>query len=399
MTNAYYSTTLKCQPESIMILAFINERRTAEKRAPLIPPDVKRLIGLGATVRVESGIGLECQIPDRVYVDAGAEVSADRASLHDNADAIFRINGPNHDDLALLTKGQLHVSLLDPYRNAEQVDALAATGATGVSLEMIPRSTRAQKMDVLSSQASLAGYQAVIEAASSLDMILPMMMTPAGTIKPARFFIIGAGVAGLQAIATAKRLGARVEAYDTRPVVEEQVQSLGAKFVKIDVGETGQTKDGYAKPLSPEQVEIQQQQMAKFCAQADAVITTAQLFGRPAPRIITEEMVAGMKPGSVVVDLAASTGGNAAGTVAGEITNINGVKLIGYEDLPGRVTVHASQMFSANLFHFISEFWDEETKSLKLDEQDEIISACVVCRDGAISNERILDARQKETQS
>ena len=242
-------------------------------------------------------------------------------------------------------------------------------------------------MDALSSQASLAGYVAVIIASERLDSAFPMMTTPAGTIYPARVFIIGAGVAGLQAIATAKRLGARVEAFDTRPVVEEQVQSLGARFVKVDLGEQGQTKDGYAKELTPEQLEKQRQVMAQHCASADVVITTAQVFGRKAPLIVTEEMVSGMKPGSVVVDMAVETGGNVAGSVVGDEVEIGGVRLIGLTNLAGRVPVHASQVYSNNLSNFISEFWDPEEKRLNLDPADEIVAGCTVTRGGEVIHE------------
>ena len=242
-------------------------------------------------------------------------------------------------------------------------------------------------MDALSSQASLAGYVAVIVASERLDSAFPMMRTLAGTIYPARVFIIGAGVAGLQAIATAKRLGARVEAFDTRAVVEEQVQSLGARFVKVDLGEQGQTKDGYAKELTPEQLEKQRRVMAQHCAAADVVITTAQVFGRKAPLIVTADMVSGMKPGSVVVDMAVETGGNVAGSVAGEELEIGGVRLIGLMNLAGRVPIHASQVYSNNLSSFISEFWDPEEKRLKLDPADEIVAACTVTRGGEVVHE------------
>jgi NAD(P) transhydrogenase subunit alpha len=252
-------------------------------------------------------------------------------------------------------------------------------------------------MDALSSQASLAGYVAVLIAAERLPRILPMMMTPAGTISPSRVFVIGAGVAGLQAIATAKRLGARVDAFDTRPVVEEQVRSLGAKFVKVDLGETGQTKDGYAKELTPEQQAKQREAMASVCAHSDIVITTAQLFGRKAPIIITKEMVARMKPGSVIVDLAVETGGNVEGSVAGEEVDINGVKVVGLANLPARVAVHASQMYSANLCGLIEDFWDKDAKAFVLKRDDEIVRGCLVTDGGAVVNETILAAYAKQT--
>ena len=256
-------------------------------------------------------------------------------------------------------------------------------------MEMIPRSTRAQKMDALSSQANLAGYVTVVQAAYHSPKIMPMMMTPAGTIAPARVFVIGAGLAGLQAIATAKRLGARVEAFDTRPVVAEQVQSLGAKFVEIDLGDVGQTEQGYAKELTPEQLELQREGQKAVIAQSDVVITTAQLFGRAAPVIVGRDMVEAMKPGSVVVDMAVESGGNVEGSVMNEVVDINGVKVIGQGNLPGEVARNASEMYSNNLVNLLQEFWDEEAKTLTLDPEDDIVRSCVITRDGAVVNETI----------
>jgi len=272
---------------------------------------------------------------------------------------------------------------------------LAGTGPSGaiaLSVELIPRSTIAQKMDALSSQANLAGYVAVILAAERLPKILPMMMTPAGTIAPARVLVIGAGVAGLQAIATARRLGARVEAYDTRPVVKEQVQSLGAKFVEIDVGETGQTKDGYAKQLTEEQLARQRAALARHCAEADVVITTAQVFGRRAPQIITAEMLDGMRPGSVVVDLAVETGGNVEGVELDREIERKGVRILGLANLPGRVPVAASQMYAANLANFIEHFWDRKAKMFQWVEEDDILRAMTVTRDGRVVHAAVREA-------
>jgi NAD(P) transhydrogenase subunit alpha len=280
---------------------------------------------------------------------------------------------------------------LDPFNERELIEMFVAQKVSAISMEMIPRITRAQKMDVLSSQANLAGYVSVILAAERLDKIFPMMMTPAGTISPAKVFVVGVGVAGLQAIATAKRLGARVEAFDTRPVVEEQVKSLGARFVKIDLGETGQTKDGYAKALTEEQLQKQREGMAKVCAASDVVITTAQLFGRKSPRIITEDMVHGMQKGSVIVDLAVEGGGNVAGSQIDKEVDVDGVLIIGLGNLPARVAVHASQMFSSNLYNLVEEFWNVEEKKLTLNFDDEIIQGCVVTHQGKIVNEMILN--------
>ncbi|MEC7612355.1 MAG: NAD(P) transhydrogenase subunit alpha, partial [Pseudomonadota bacterium] len=296
---------------------------------------------------------------------------------------------PDTDEVAQLKASAISVSFLDPYNEKALIEALAAKGVTSISMEMIPRSTRAQKMDALSSQANLAGYVTVVQAAFHSPKIMPMMMTPAGTIAPARVFVIGAGVAGLQAIATAKRLGARVEAFDTRPVVAEQVQSLGAKFVEIDLGEVGQTEQGYAKELTPEQLELQREGQKAVIAQSDVVITTAQLFGRAAPVIVGRDMVEAMKPGSVVVDMAVESGGNVEGSVMNEVVDINGVKVVGQGNLPGEVARNASEMYSNNLLNLLQEFWDEEAKTLNLDTEDDIVQSCVITRDGAVVNETI----------
>jgi len=256
-------------------------------------------------------------------------------------------------------------------------------------MEMIPRTTRSQKMDALSSQASLGGYVSVLLAATRLPRILPMMMTPAGTLKPANVFVIGAGVAGLQAIATAKRLGAKVIAFDTRPVVAEQVQSLGAKFLEIDLGETGQTSGGYAVQLTPEQLEKQKQGQARQIAESDVVITTAQVFGRRPPLLVTKDMLAGMKPGSVIVDMAAETGGNVEGSVAGQTVDIGGVTVIGNGNWANYVARDASQMYSANLYNLIETFWNRDEKRMVLNFEDDIVQGCVITHDGAIVNETI----------
>lgn len=360
-----------------------------ELRAALAPASAKKLASLGFEITVEAGLGDGFRVPDSEYADAGATVSGDRAQIFGNSDVVLRVRKPDAADLELLNSGTIHISFLDPFNEKELVQTLASKGVTAISMEMVPRSTRAQKMDALSSQANLAGYVTVILAATHSPKIFPMMMTPAGTIAPARVFVIGAGVAGLQAIATAKRLGARVEAFDTRPVVAEQVQSLGAKFVEIDLGDTGQTDQGYAKELTPEQIELQKQGQAKIIAQSDVVITTAQLFGRPAPRIITADVVAGMRPGSVIVDMAVESGGNVEGSVEGEVVEVNGVSIIGLGNLPSQVARNASDMFGANLVNMLDEFWDPETKVLNFDPEDEIVAACVITRDGQIVNETI----------
>jgi NAD(P) transhydrogenase subunit alpha len=372
-----------------MLIGVPKETWPGEHRAALVPQSVKKLVGAGFEVVIEAGTGVPAGYPDAAYVDAGATIGGDRAGLLASADVVLRVRKPEADEIAGLKKGSVHVSFLDPFNERGLVDAMAAQGVTAISMEMIPRSTRAQKMDALSSQANLAGYVTVVLAANHCPKIFPMMMTPAGTIAPSRVFVIGAGVAGLQAIATAKRLGARVEAFDTRPVVAEQVRSLGGKFVEIDLGEVGQTEQGYAKELTPEQVELQKEGQKKVIGQSDVVITTAQVFGRPAPRIVSKDMVEAMQPGSVVVDMAVETGGNVEGSVLNEVVDVGGVKIIGLGNLPSQVARHASDMYSSNLFNLLDEFWNQEESKLDLDPEDEIVRACVITRDGSIVNETI----------
>lgn len=372
-----------------MLIAVPKETWPGERRAALVPVTVKKLVSAGFEVAIETGTGDPAGFTDAAYTDAGAEIVQDRAALLGRGDLVLRVRKPDLEEVGLLKQGAVHVSFLDPFNERELVDKLAAGGVTAISMEMIPRSTRAQKMDALSSQANLSGYVTVIQAAYHSPKILPMMMTPAGTIAPARVFVIGAGVAGLQAIATAKRLGARVEAFDTRPVVAEQVQSLGAKFIEIDLGDTGQTEQGYARELTPEQIEMQKAGQKKVIAQSDVVITTAQVFGRPAPKIVSADMVEAMQPGSVVVDMAVESGGNVEGSRLNEIVDVNGVKVIGQGNLPSEVARNASDMYSANIFNLISEFWQSDDKRLELDPEDDIVANCVVTRDGAIVNETI----------
>jgi NAD(P) transhydrogenase subunit alpha len=378
-----------------MKILALREQHPDERRVPLIPATAEKLVKLGAHVEIESGLGTTLGLADSAYSTAGATVASDRTAALAAADMVLRLRKPLAADLPLLKRGCIHVSYLDPFNERDLVQQLASAGVSAVSLELIPRSTIAQKMDVLSSQANLAGYVAVVLAAQRLPRIFPMMSTPAGTIAPTRVFIIGAGVAGLQAIATAKRLGAIVEAFDTRPVVEEQVKSLGAKFVKVDLGETGQTKDGYAKALTEEQLQKQREAMARHCAGADVVITTAQVFGRKAPRIVTADMVRGMKPGSLLVDLAIETGGNVEGAQLDQEVEVNGVRILGLSNLPGRVPVHASQMYSSNLGNFVEHFWDKEAKAFRLDREDEIIKGCLVTHGGDIVNEVVRKALER----
>jgi len=371
------------------------ETCAGERRVPMVPTDIERLVKLGADVVIEAGMGSSCYHYDEAYEQAGAQVSGDRDRALAEADMVLRVNKPPLEEVTILKDGCIHVSFLDPFSEHGLIDEMVSCRISAICMEMIPRITRAQKMDALSSQANLAGYAAVIIAAERLDKIFPMMMTAAGTLTPARVFVIGAGVAGLQAIATAKRLGARVEAFDTRPVVEEQVLSLGAKFVKVDLDETGQTEGGYAKELTVEQQELERQTMAKVCAQSDVVITTAKVFGRLAPLIVTNEMIEQMKPGSVIVDLAVETGGNVECSELDEELEMNGVRIVGLGNLPAHVAIHASQMYSTNIAALIQEFWNEDMKRFKLDLEDEIIKGCLVTHKGEITNEMIREAHSK----
>ncbi len=381
-----------------MLIFVPKEQEEVETRAALVPGTASRLVKLGATVEVERELGSSIRFADADYEKAGAVITGDVAETLSRADIVLRLRPPTSDSVQQLKTGAIHISYLDPFNQHQLIRSFSNANVTAISMELIPRTTLAQKMDALSSQANLAGYAAVILAAERLDRIFPMMMTPAGTIAPARVFVIGVGVAGLQAIATAKRLGARVEAFDTREVVEEQVKSLGAKFVKIDLGETGQTEQGYAKALTPEQLEKQRAGIAQHCATADVVITAAQVFGRRAPVILTADMIKQMKPGSVVVDLAAETGGNVEGLRVDEEIEINGVRLLGYANVPGRVAVNASEMYSANLGSLIEHFWDKEAKSFRLDLSDEILKGCVVTHNNQIVNEtirKVIEGEQK----
>ena len=368
-----------------------------ERRVAVVPATVARLVKLGAEVEIETGLGNSIFFSDEDYRSAGASVSSDRRASLSAADLVLRLRKPPAADLSALKKRCIHVSYLDPFNDTALLQTIAASGASAICMEMIPRSTIAQKMDSLSSQANLGGYVAVMMGANRLDRIFPMMSTPSGTIAPAKVFIIGVGVAGLQAIATAKRLGAVVEAFDTRPVVEEQVKSLGAKFVKVDLGEMGQTAQGYAKDLTPEQLDKQRRVMAERCAQADLVITTAQVFGRKAPVIVTKAMVQGMKPGSVVVDMAVETGGNVECSKLGEEVLVNEVRVLGFGNLPGRVPRVASEMYSNNLGNLVEHFWDREAKIFKLDPENDILKQCLVTHGGSVCHDGLRKLIESES--
>lgn len=363
------------------------ENDDRETRVALIPDDIKKLIPLGFEVKVVCGAGVKSGFSDEDYKAAGAVIVASNEDGYGDSDIIVRIMKP--DSVKGIKKDSLHLSYMDPFNNRELLDEFASEGIQAVSLEMIPRTTLAQKMDVQSSQTSLAGYVAVLNAASRLPKVLPMMVTPAGTINPARVFVIGVGVAGLQAIATAKRLGARVDAFDTRPVVEEQVKSLGASFLKIDLGEMGQTAQGYAKELTPEQIAKQKEAQAKVCEKANIVITTAKVFGRKAPRLLEKNVLDRMMKGSIVVDLACGSGGNVEGSRPFEdVVTENGVTILNGELLERQVPYDASKMFSGNITAFLTHFYDKEAKELKINLEDEIMKGCLLTSGGQIIHER-----------
>ncbi len=365
-------------------IAIPKESYENETRVAALPQTVKQYCNLGVDVSVERGLGQSVSISDAEYQAAGAKIVSSYEQLASNSDVILQVRAPNAEQIAKFRKDTKLISFLDPFRQTELLSTLAKHNITAMSMEMIPRITRAQKMDALSSQTNLGGYVAVILAAEYSQKAFPMMMTAAGTINPVRVFVIGVGVAGLQAIATAKRLGARVEAFDTRPVVAEQVKSLGAKFVEIDLGETSETKGGYATALTPEQVAKQQQAMIAVCAKSDVVITTAQVFGKPAPKLVNQEMVAAMQPGSVIIDMAIETGGNVDGSVLHEVVDKNGVSILGFANLPGRVALHASQVYANNLYNLFAEYWNKEQQSFNLNLDDEILQACVVAHAGNV---------------
>ena len=372
-----------------MQIGVVKETWPGEVRTSMVPANVAKLIKTGFSIVIEKNAGEASGFADTAYEDAGARVESDRGAILGSSQVLLGVRKFELAELDSIKKDTVCISFLDPYNEKQLVEAMATAGLTAISMEMVPRSTRAQKMDALSSQANLAGYVTVIQAASYSPKILPMMMTPAGTIAPARVFVIGAGVAGLQAIATAKRLGAKVEAFDTRPVVAEQVRSLGGKFVEIDLGDVGQTEQGYAKELTAEQLELQKEGQKKVIAESDIVITTAQLFGRAAPVLVTKDMIEGMRPGSVIVDMAVESGGNVEGSVAGEVVEVNGVKIVGQSNLPGEVANNASQMYSNNLTNLLQEFWNEESGALELDPEDDIVMSCVITRSGTVVNEAL----------
>ncbi len=371
-------------------IAVTRERRDGETRCAVTPDTVRKLVAMGATVTVEAGTGTASSLPDADYVAAGATVAPDTKAVLSGADIVLKVRGPTAQETSALKPGAVVVALLDAYRDKETVTALAQAGATAFAMEFVPRISRAQVMDALSSQANLAGYRAVIEAAYAYGKGFPMMMTAAGTVAPAKVFVMGVGVAGLQAIATARRLGAVVTATDVRPATKEQVESLGAKFLAVEDEEfkNAQTAGGYAKPMSPEYQAKQAELTGEHIKKQDIVITTALIPGRAAPVLVTAAQVATMKPGSVLIDLAVEAGGNVEGAKAGEVvTTANGVQIVGHTNLPGRIAADASALYARNLVAFVGLMIVDGV--LALDLEDEILKAAAVTHGGVVVHEGV----------
>jgi len=370
-------------------IAVVKESAASEKRVSATPETVKKFIGLGAEIAVESGAGSSASIADADYEAAGAKVGTRAATVKD-ADIILGVQGPDPDSLKSAKKGAWIVAGMNPFSERARIDAYAAAGFEALAMEFMPRITRAQSMDILSSQSNLSGYKAVLDAASEYGRAFPMMMTAAGTVSAARVFVMGVGVAGLQAIATARRLGAQVSATDVRSATKEQIQSLGAKpiFVENVAGIEGEGSGGYATEMSPEYQKAQAELVSAHIAKQDIVITTALIPGRPAPRLISDAQSASMRPGSVIIDLAVEQGGNVEGAVAGEIVEKHGVKIVGHRNVPSRLAADASALFSRNLFNFLSAFWDKDGGLPQLDE--EIGGAVRLTKDGKVVNARLL---------
>jgi H+-translocating NAD(P) transhydrogenase subunit alpha len=366
-----------------MKVAVVAETNADEPRVAATPDTVKKMIGLGAEVAVEPGAGVKSGVLDADYTAAGAAVTPDAVTA---ADVVLMVRRPEAAVLSRLKKGALIAAIMDPYGHDDALRAMAQAGVVAFAMELLPRITRAQVMDVLSSQANLAGYRAVIDAAAEFGRALPMMMTAAGTVPATKVFVMGAGVAGLQAIATARRLGAVVTATDVRPAAKEQVESLGAKFIAVEDEEfkAAETAAGYAKEMSKEYQAKQASLVADHIKKQDIVITTALIPGRPAPRLISKEMVESMRPGSVIVDLAVERGGNVEGVEADKVAEDNGVKIIGYRNVPGRLAATASSLYAKNLYAFLEILIDKKTKALAVNWDDDIVKATALTRDGAV---------------
>lgn len=377
-----------------MKIAIPKERRPGETRVAASPDMVKKLVGFGFDVVVEKGAGTVASFTDAAFKDAGATIAKDEATALKTADVIFKIQGPiiegdaSKNELAMMKKGAMLVAHIGALYNRDDVEAYAKAGITAFAMELMPRISRAQSMDILSSQSNLAGYKAVLDAAAEYSSAFPMMMTAGGTIAPAKVFIMGVGVAGLQAIATAKRLGAIVTATDVRPATREQVQSLGGKFLTVDeeMEKDAETEGGYAKQMPPEYFEKQKQVVSEHIKKQDIVITTALIPGRPAPVLVTEDMVKTMQAGSVIVDLAVEAGGNCPLSQPGKVVVKHGVKIVGHTNVPGRLATDASMLFSRNILNFITPHVDKEAKTLSFDWEDETVTGTLVTRDGKVVN-------------
>jgi NAD(P) transhydrogenase subunit alpha len=376
-----------------MKIAVLRETAAGETRCAATPESVRKFIALGAQVAVERGAGEHAAIPDSEFEAAGA-MASDREAALEGAGIILAVNGPEPDALQAAEKGALLVGALDPARRREAIDAYAAAGLEALAMEWMPRITRAQSMDVLSSQSNLAGYKAVVDAAAIYGRAFPMMMTAAGTITAAKVFVMGVGVAGLQAIATARRLGAQVSATDVRSATKEQIQSLGAKpiFVESVAGIEGEGAGGYATEMSPEYQKAQAELVSSHIAKQDIVITTALIPGKPAPRLISDAQLAAMRPGSVIIDMAADAGGNVEGTVADESVVKHGVTIVGASNLSRSLAADASGLFARNLFNFLSAFWDQDKGGPLLPDDDEIVKAIRLTQGGKVVNERLAAA-------
>ena len=374
-----------------MKLGVLRETASGERRVAAVPETVRKFVGLGAEVAVEAGAGLTASVSDAEYAAAGAKV-IDRASVLKDADVILGVQGPDPESLKGIKTGAWLVAGLNPFGERARVDAYAGLGLDALAMEFMPRITRAQSMDILSSQSNLAGYKAVLDAAAEYGRALPMMMTAAGTISAARVFVMGVGVAGLQAIATARRLGAIVSATDVRAATKEQIESLGAKavFVENVKGIEGEGTGGYATEMSDEYKAAQAELVSSHIAKQDIVITTALIPGRPAPQLISDAQLQTMRPGSVIVDLAVEQGGNVEGAVAGEIVELHGVKIVGHRNVPSRLAADASALFSRNLYNFLSAFWDKEQGRPVLPDEDEITQAIRLTKGGQVVNPRLL---------
>ena len=369
-----------------MKIAVLKETRPGETRVAASPDTVKKYIAMGAAVAVETGAGDGARFSDQAYREAGAEIAASAADAANSADLILKVQRPTKAELGVMQPGATLAAILQPYAETDLLNAYAAAKVDALAMDLMPRITRAQSMDVLSSQSNLAGYKAVIDAAAYYGRAFPMMMTAAGTIAPAKVFIMGAGVAGLQAIATARRLGAVVSATDVRLAAKEQVQSLGASFVTVDeeAMKNAETSGGYAKEMSEDFQRRQREFVAEHIKKQNIVITTALIPGRPAPKLVTEEMVRSMAPGSIIVDLAVEQGGNVALSQLGEAVDVDGVVILGFANVPGRLAADASTLYARNILNFLSVFWDKEGKRLKIDWDDEIIKGVALTRDGKV---------------